>query len=310
MTERAPARHRADVRPSTPLTGITSTISAVVGDHASTIGRGGVVVAVSGGLVAGMGLPAAAATAGPGDTARTASVPLLSESAGAVGPAADALGSGTVSASSRARVSFEHSAFTAVAKGGVATATPASTTREIATISRSLARAAYKAARPVVPARRVPQQAPAPVTVPADDTTTTITASDDGTGDGGGSAVPAPPPVDGNASVVAIAMRYLGIAYRYGGTSPRGFDCSGFTQYVFKQVGISLPRTAQQQLNATTRIARSQAKAGDLVFFLSGGSAYHVGIYLGDGKMVDSPRSGKSVTVRSVYSANAVFARA
>ena len=65
MTERAQARHRADVRPSTPLTGFTSTISAVVGDHASTLGRGGVVVAVSGGLVAGMGLPASAAAGGP-----------------------------------------------------------------------------------------------------------------------------------------------------------------------------------------------------------------------------------------------------
>jgi cell wall-associated NlpC family hydrolase len=111
------------------------------------------------------------------------------------------------------------------------------------------------------------------------------------------------------SSVVAIAMRYLGIPYRYGGSTPRGFDCSGFTQYVFRQVGVSLPRTAQQQLGATTRISRSQARAGDLVFFLSGGYAYHVGIYLGNGKMIDSPRRGTSVTVRSVYSANAVFTR-
>ena len=94
-------------------------------------------------------------------------------------------------------------------------------------------------------------------------------------------------------------MRYLGIAYRYGGTTPRGFDCSGFTQYVFRQVGVTLPRTADQQLRATTRISRSQARAGDLVFFLSGGSAYHLGIYLGNGKMIDSPRRGSVVTVRS-----------
>ncbi len=299
MTDRALARHRADVRPSTPLTGITSTISAVVGDHAATIGRGGVVVAVSGGLVTGMGLPADAATAAPGDTARTASVPLLPEAAGSAALAAgvDALASAPVSAPSKARVSFEHSAFTAVERSGSTTTTPASATRDNTTISRSLARAAYRAAQPTAPARRSTNDARA-------------NGNGNGNSNSRSTAEPAPAPVTGNTStVVAIAMRYLGIAYRYGGTTPRGFDCSGFTQYVFKQVGVSLPRTAEQQLRATTRISRSQARAGDLVFYLGGGRAYHVGIYLGDGKMIDSPRTGRSITVRSIYSSNTVFTR-
>ena len=306
MTVRALARHRADVRPSTPLTGITSTISAVVGDHAATIGRGGAVVAVTGGLVTGMGLPAGAATAAPGDATRTASVPVLPEGAGSatVAAGADALASAPLSAPTKARVSFEHSAFTAVAKGA-ATGTPATATREVATISRSLARAAYRAAKPAAPARRTVNDAPG-------NGRSNGNAKDDGNGKGNGNGTtqPAPPPVSGNtSSVVAIAMRYLGIAYRYGGTSPRGFDCSGFTQYVFRQIGVSLPRTADQQLRAATRIARSQARVGDLVFYLGGGRAYHVGIYLGNGRMIDSPHTGASIAVRAVYSANAVFAR-
>jgi cell wall-associated NlpC family hydrolase len=111
------------------------------------------------------------------------------------------------------------------------------------------------------------------------------------------------------AKVLAEAKRHTGALYKFGAAGPYRFDCSGFTQYVFRQVGVTLPRTADQQLRAATRISRSQARAGDLVFFLSGGYAYHVGIYLGNGKMVDSPRRGSSVTVRSIYSSNVAFAR-
>jgi peptidoglycan DL-endopeptidase CwlO len=326
LSERAPARHRADLPPSTPLTGITTSISSVVGDRAATIGRGGIVVAVSSGLVAGMGLPAAAATTAAGDTAQTASIPLVGGALGSALPAAaDVLASAPVTAPTKARISFEHSAFTGVAKAGAAVSTPASVTREVATISRSLARAAYKAATPATATR------PASTTTAAGPdasahrssagaaTRSAVairTGTDDGDGTGdvtGGTTQPVPPvapPADDKVTdVIGIAMRYLGIAYRYGGTTPRGFDCSGFTQYVFRQVGVTLPRTADQQLRSASRISRSQARAGDLVFFLSGGYAYHVGIYLGNGKMVDSPRRGSVVTVRSVYSSNVAFAR-
>ena len=323
MSERASARHRADLPPSTPLTGIATSISAVVVDHAATIGRGGVVVAVSSGLVTGMGLPAAAATNVVGDTAQTASVPLLAEPVASGVPAtADVLASAPVTAPTKARISFEHSAFTAVAKGSAAVATPVSATREVATISRSLARAAYRAAKPVNPAVK---SAVKSATSGRRSSAGTGGATGTGTGNGppsgggdgagagtGGTTKPVPPvapPVDDRADVVPIALRYLGIAYRYGGTTPRGFDCSGFTQYVFRQIGVTLPRTADQQLRAASRISRSQARAGDLVFFLNGGYAHHVGIYLGNGKMVDSPRRGSVIAVRSVYSSNVAFAR-
>ena len=121
---------------------------------------------------------------------------------------------------------------------------------------------------------------------------------------------PAPAPVlkSGRGStIVAIAMRYLGVPYVYGGATPRGFDCSGFTQYVFAQVGISLARSANGQYQTVPRISRSQAQPGDLVFYLSGGSAYHVGIFLGGNRMIAAPHTGTVVRVQDIYSANVAF---
>nr|WP_206071127.1 C40 family peptidase [Knoellia sp. DB2414S] len=94
--------------------------------------------------------------------------------------------------------------------------------------------------------------------------------------------------------------------YYYGGTSPQtGFDCSGFTQYVFAKVGISLPRTAEQQRQFVTPV--SDPQPGDLVFF--GAPAYHMGIYAGNGKMWDSPRTGKAVALRDIWSSSVTYGR-
>jgi cell wall-associated NlpC family hydrolase len=106
--------------------------------------------------------------------------------------------------------------------------------------------------------------------------------------------------------VLAIAAQYEGLMYKYGGTSPStGFDCSGFTQFVFRKVGISLPRTAEAQRQAATRVSNPQP--GDLVFF--GSPAYHVGIYAGNGMMWDSPSSGKAIALRSIWSSNVTYGR-
>ena len=106
--------------------------------------------------------------------------------------------------------------------------------------------------------------------------------------------------------VLAIAAQYQGLPYKYGGTSPStGFDCSGFTQWVFRQVGISLPRTAEEQRQAATPVSSPQP--GDLVFF--GSPAYHVGIYAGNGMMWDSPRSGETVQKRAIWSGNVSYGR-
>lgn len=101
--------------------------------------------------------------------------------------------------------------------------------------------------------------------------------------------------------VLDVAASLTGIPYQWGGTSPStGFDCSGFTQYVFRQVGISLPRTAEEQRQATTRVSNPQP--GDLIFF--GAPAWHVGIYAGNGMMYDSPTTGKSTALRAVWSSD------
>lgn len=106
--------------------------------------------------------------------------------------------------------------------------------------------------------------------------------------------------------VLAIAAQYAGLPYHYGGTSPStGFDCSGFTSFVFRQVGISLPRTAEEQRQAATPVSSPQP--GDLVFF--GSPAYHVGIYAGGGMMWDSPRTGEAVQKRAVFGSNVSYGR-
>ncbi len=112
-------------------------------------------------------------------------------------------------------------------------------------------------------------------------------------------------PAQSASGVVNIARGLLGIPYVYGGSTPAGFDCSGFTQYVFNKAGISIPRTASAQKRAATPV--SNPKPGDLVFF--GSPVYHVGIYTGPGTMIDSPRKGKSTSERAIFSGVSGYGR-
>jgi len=109
-------------------------------------------------------------------------------------------------------------------------------------------------------------------------------------------------PVTGS-QVVSDAEQYLGVPYQWGGTSPTtGFDCSGFVQYVYGQLGVSLPRTSQQQATVGTPVVDiADAQAGDLVFYEPGPSGPgHVGIYIGNGEMIDAPHTGTSVQIEPV----------
>lgn len=120
-------------------------------------------------------------------------------------------------------------------------------------------------------------------------------------------AAPAPAPAANNGSVIGIAHSLSGIPYSYGGTTVNGFDCSGFTSYVFRQAGRSLPRTAAGQYAGTSRVSRGEAQPGDLVFFNQGGGIDHVGIYLGGGNFIGSQYNGVVVsTINSGYWANYV----
>jgi cell wall-associated NlpC family hydrolase len=111
------------------------------------------------------------------------------------------------------------------------------------------------------------------------------------------------------ARVIALARSLSGRPYRFGAAGPGAFDCSGFTQYIFRKVGIKLPHQANAQKGRGVRVSRASARAGDLVFFLSGGHAYHVGIYAGGNYMYDSPRPGLRTGKHKIWSSNVIFRR-
>lgn len=93
---------------------------------------------------------------------------------------------------------------------------------------------------------------------------------------------------------VKVAKRFLGVPYRYGGSSPRsGFDCSGFVLYVYAKLGLSLPHSSYADFTLGRRVARRWLKPGDLVFFHGLG---HVGIYVGHGRFIHAPHSGTRVS--------------
>jgi cell wall-associated NlpC family hydrolase len=120
-------------------------------------------------------------------------------------------------------------------------------------------------------------------------------------------ATVAPPATHGN--VVAIAMRYLGVPYVWGGASPKGFDCSGFTMYVYAQIGISLPHYTGSQYAMGVAVSRGDLQPGDLVFFDGLG---HEGIYIGGNQFIHAPHTGDVVKISSIsgwYASSYVGAR-
>ena len=101
------------------------------------------------------------------------------------------------------------------------------------------------------------------------------------------------------SALLSYAQTFTGVPYVLGGTTPAGFDCSGFTQYVFNHFGKNIGRTTYQQQYAGTKLAVSSAQPGDLLFWGAYGSAYHVGIYLGGSSYIAAPEPGESVSVKS-----------
>jgi cell wall-associated NlpC family hydrolase len=94
------------------------------------------------------------------------------------------------------------------------------------------------------------------------------------------------------------ASKMVGKPYLYGGSTPSGFDCSGLVQYSYQRAGVSVPRTTRSQLKAGIPVSPQALREGDLVFFDQEGRKYsHVGIYIGDGRFVHAPSSGKTVRV-------------
>ena len=116
-------------------------------------------------------------------------------------------------------------------------------------------------------------------------------------------------PLSVSLSALRVASAQMGIPYRYGGTTRAGFDCSGLTQYSYARVGRYIPRTAQQQYNATIHLRWNQRRMGDLVFFYSGGYIYHVAVYAGNWYMVAAPHTGTRVQIQRIYGTNVLFGR-
>ncbi len=103
---------------------------------------------------------------------------------------------------------------------------------------------------------------------------------------------------DAASEAAAHAKNMVGKPYRYGGNTPSGFDCSGLVHYSYARAGIAVPRTTRSQLSAGIAVSARSLRAGDLVFFDQEGKKFsHVGIYIGDGRFVHAPSSGKRVRI-------------
>ncbi|CAL9378585.1 C40 family peptidase [Streptomyces sp. enrichment culture] len=130
----------------------------------------------------------------------------------------------------------------------------------------------------------------------------------------GGSVVV--PGVAAEAAAASHATKALNVAaskkgspYRWGATGPHRFDCSGLTLYSFKKAGKKLPRTAAQQYNKTSRVSAKNRRSGDLVFFHSGSSVYHVGIYAGKNRIWHAPKTGAVVRLEKIWSSKVWYGR-
>lgn len=99
------------------------------------------------------------------------------------------------------------------------------------------------------------------------------------------------------AQIASLARTHLGARYVYGAAGPSTFDCSGLTQYVHRQAGLSIPRTVAAQRSSARWVSQSSKQPGDLIFF----GTYHVGIYVGSGQIIDAPKTGDVVKQRAIW---------
>ncbi|MBC2328752.1 invasion associated endopeptidase [Listeria swaminathanii] len=158
--------------------------------------------------------------------------------------------------------------------------------KEVTTEKQTTTKAPAEAAKPA------PAPAPAPSKNTNTNTKTSTPSKNTNTNTNANTSQGSTNNASASAIILAEAQKHLGKAYSWGGNGPTTFDCSGYTKYVFAKAGISLPRTSGAQYSSTTRISESQAKPGDLVFFDYGSGISHVGIYVGNGQMINAQDNG------------------
>lgn len=272
MAQNEPGRHRAPGR-FNPLT----ELKTIAKESAQPAVKGAAIVAASGGLVATVAQPSFAADNQPVNAAAGAAV--AAAPAAVVGPAA-----GVIKTANGLNV--------------IGYAAPQAAKAPKAIVIKDLVVEKQKAkakadAEAKAKADREAAQARASRTATRTSTTGTATTAKTSN------------PVPSASGIVGIAQSMFGVPYVYGGTSTRGFDCSGFTQWVYRQAGVSIPRTASQQQAAATRV--SSPRPGDLVFF--GYPAYHVGIYVSPGRMIDAQRPGTVIGNHSIWTTPSGYGR-
>lgn len=120
---------------------------------------------------------------------------------------------------------------------------------------------------------------------------------------GGCASRPTPDHLELRQHIVETALGQLGRPYRYGGRDPDGFDCSGLVQFAYSEAGVIVPRDTRSQREAGKTLSLSQAQPGDLLFYrFENSGGLHVGLYLGDGRMIHAPASGRQVGLVEVES--------
>lgn len=275
MTSRMPGRHRAARRPITPLTPISRAAARGI----STVARRGAVVAAGSGLVVTLlSVPADAAPVADHGTSTAEQDTLTTAAARTETLQAGAAQAVTVSAAATAPA--------------VQVAADSKFALETGTIKVT----------PAPEPEPVPEPEPEPEPVVEEAVETAEPVEE-----------PAPEPVEevveeavpaAANDIVSIARQYIGVPYVWAGSTPAGFDCSGFTAYVYAQIGVTLPHSSSAQRYAGTEVSAAEAQPGDLIW-----SPGHIAIYAGGDMQIEAPVPGQSVHESQIWQDSPVFIR-